>query len=107
MKVIKLIESDIQRIVKRVLNEQGENEYPYNVDREKVSVLLNTIFSPLSYGDEFISITNIPFTFQYYSKGIGKTEEEIVEEFINLSPLQLYEKTKLYEKEFRENINNR
>jgi len=89
---------------KRMLKE--ENKYPYNVDREKVSVLLNTIFSPLSYGDEFISITNIPFTFQYYSKGIGKTEEEIVEEFINLTPLQLYEKTKSYEKEFRENIYN-
>ena len=82
-----------------------EDEYPYNVDREKVSVLLNTIF-PSPDNIEFISITNIPFTFQYYSKGIGKTEEEIVEEFINLTPLQLYEKTKSYEKEFRKNIYN-
>ena len=84
----------MKNLIRKILKEE-------NSDREKVSTILNTIFSPLSYGDEFISITNIPFTFQYYSKGIGKTEEEIVEEFINLTPLQLYERTKLYEKEFR------
>ena len=92
----------MKNLIRKILKE--EKKYPYNIDREKVTVLLNKIFPPQNDNSEFINITNIPFTFQYYSKGIGKTEEEIVEEFINLSPLQLYEKTKLYEKEFRENI---
>jgi hypothetical protein len=92
----------MKNLIRKILKE--EKNYPYDIDREKVSVLLNKIFPPQNDNSEFINQTNIPFTFQYYSKGIGKTEEEIVEEFINLSPLQLYEKTKLYEKEFRENI---
>jgi hypothetical protein len=89
----------MKNLIRKILKE--ENNYPYNADREKVSTILNTIFSPLNDGSQFISINHIPFTFQYYSKGLGKTEEEIVEEFINLTPLQLYERTKLYEKEFR------
>ena len=84
----------MKNLIRKILKEE-------NADREKVSTILNTIFSPLNDGSQFISINHIPFTFQYYSKGIGKTEEEIVEEFINLTPLQLYERTKLYEKEFR------
>ena len=99
MKTIRLKESDIQRMVKRVLNEQ---ELPFELDQEKVSSILNKIFPSLRHDSVFMRSHNIPFDYHYYSKGVGKTEEEIVEEFINLTPLQLYERTKLYEKEFRE-----
>ena len=100
-KVNKLNESDVQRIVKKVINEEVNME----MDVEKLESLLNKIFPPINigrYSSRFISTFNIPSDYRLYAKSIGKSEEEIIEEYINLTPLQLYEKTKLYMKEHEE-----
>tara|TARA_Y100000310_G_scaffold317681_1_gene370809 strand:- start:734 stop:1069 length:336 start_codon:yes stop_codon:yes gene_type:complete len=105
MKTIRLKESDIQRIVEKVIKKEiifpTSQEPAREVNHEKIQIMFNTLFpSPNEYS-KFLSSYDIPSEYIYYSSNLGKTEEEMVEEYINLTPKQLYEKTKLYEKEFK------
>jgi len=103
MKVIRLNENDIQHIVERVIKKEiifpTSQEPAREVNHEKIQTMFNTLFPP-RYDYRFLSSYDIPSDYIYYSSNLDKTEEEIVEEYINLTPRQLYEKTKLYKKEF-------
>jgi len=104
-KTIKLTESDIQRIVEKVSKKEiifpTSQEPAREVNHEKIQTMFNTLFPALfKEALRFFSSYDIPSDYIYFSSNLGKTEEEIVEEFINLTPTQLYEKTKLYKKEF-------
>ena len=96
MKVVRLKESDIQRIVKRTLTEDVKDISPYYREIKK---LISETF-PLWLETDI----QIPFKFIYYNIREGKTAEEIFNEYINSTPTQIYEKEMLLKNQERDRI---